>query len=68
MNVNTPVIALRIAGTIFGVVSLAHLLRLVVHADIVIAGYAVPGWMSAAAFVVAGALSLWMWRLSAPRE
>ena len=61
---NTPTFALRVAGTIFGIVSLAHMLRFFMHADVVIASYAVPMWVSVAAFAVTGALSLWMWGLS----
>ena len=61
---NSPALALRIAGTIFGIVSLAHLLRFVLRADIVMAGYALPMWVSAAALAVTGVLGVWMWRLS----
>ena len=61
---NTQVLALRVAGTIFGIVSLAHLLRLVMNAEVIIEGYAVPMWVSAAAVAVTGLLSLWMWKLS----
>ena len=61
---NTPTFALRIAGTIFGIVSLAHLLRVVMHADVVISGYSMPMWVSVAAFAVTGALGVWMWKLS----
>lgn len=37
---------LRIAGTVFGVVAIAHLFRLFVGAPIVIAGWSAPLWLS----------------------
>lgn len=57
------------AGTIFAVVSLVHLLRVVTRADVVIAGYSVPIWMNWVGFVIAGTLSAWTWKLSVgPRQ
>jgi nitrate reductase NapE component len=38
--------------------------RDVAGAEIVFAGYQLPLWPSAVAFVIAGGMSLWMWRLS----
>jgi hypothetical protein len=48
---------LRVAGAIFALVALAHLLRAVMDWPILIAGWMVPIWLSWLAFVVAGALS-----------
>ena len=48
---------LTLAGTIFVVVALAHLVRAVMDWPIVIAGWIVPMWLSWLAFVIAGALS-----------
>ena len=45
------------AGAIFALVALAHLLRAVMDWPILIAGWMVPIWLSWLAFVVAGALS-----------
>lgn len=47
---------LTLAGAIFALVSLAHLLRVVMGWPVVIAGWAVPMWLSWLAFVAAGAL------------
>ena len=45
---------LRVAGAIFALVALAHLLRAVMDWPILIAGWMVPIWLSWLAFVVAG--------------
>jgi hypothetical protein len=47
---------LMVAGAIFVIVALAHLVRAVMHWPIVIAGWIVPTWLSWLAFVVAAAL------------
>lgn len=64
---NAQIIGLRVAGTIFGIVSLAHVWRLVTHAEVLIAGYSIPNGVSVIAFLVAGGLSVWMWKLSASK-
>jgi putative flippase GtrA len=57
MNKNT---ALMIAGVIFGLISLIHLLRILLTVEITIAGYLIPIWVSWAGFIVAFILSLLM--------
>jgi hypothetical protein len=47
---------LMVAGAVFALVALAHLVRAVMHWPIVIAGWIVPIWLSWLAFVIAGAL------------
>jgi hypothetical protein len=61
---NSQAIGLRVAGIVFGLVSVAQLVRLLVGADVSVAGHSVPLLASAAAFVIAGGLSFWMCRLS----
>ena len=58
------VLALRVAGTIFGLMYVAQLLRLVTRAEVLIAGYKLPLWVSLIAVVISGGLSVWMWWLS----
>jgi hypothetical protein len=58
------ILGLRVAGTLFGFMSLAQLARLVLQADISIAGYVLPLWPSLPAFILMGCLSFWMWKLS----
>jgi hypothetical protein len=61
---NSQVVGLRVASVVFGLVSLAQLGRLVTRVDVQVAGNVFPLWPSAVAFVVAGGLCLWMWKLS----
>jgi hypothetical protein len=55
---------LRVAGFIFGLVALGHLLRLVTRAEVIVAGYHVPLWVSGLALIVAGGMTIWLWTLS----
>lgn len=68
MNSNSNAIGLRTAGTIFGLVCVAQLIRLFSRADVVIAGHDIPLWPSAFAALVTGGLCIWLWRLSGPPE
>ena len=54
--------ALMIAGIIFGVVSIVHLLRSLFAVDIIIGGYIIPMWVSWVGFVVAFTLSVFMFK------
>ena len=67
-NMNSQTLGLRTAGIIFGIVCLAHLWRLVAHADVVLGTFHLPIWGSVAGFIIAGGLSIWMFRLSANRD
>jgi hypothetical protein len=64
---NSNVIGLRTAGTIFGIVCIAQLIRLLSRADVVIAGHEIPLWPSLFAALVTGGLAIWLWRLGGPR-
>jgi hypothetical protein len=65
---NSPKLGLRVAGTIFGLIALAQLVRLVVRLEVVVAGRSLPLWPSALAVLILGALSAWLWRLSCQRQ
>ena len=54
---------LQISGALFGLIALAHLLRLFRHWPVDLAGHLVPLWASWLGLVVAGALSIWALRL-----
>jgi hypothetical protein len=62
-NMNPQILGLRIASIIFGLMSLAQLLRLVIRPEILVAGHLMPLWPSALALVILGGLSIWMWKL-----
>ncbi len=64
---NSQTLGLRLSGTIFAVVCVAHLWRLFRHSDIIIGGYAMPMWASVVGLIIAGIMSIWMFRISATR-
>jgi hypothetical protein len=57
----SQIFGLRVGGTVFALVCLSHLLRIITQADVLIAGRQI----NAVGVLIAGGLSLWMWRLSA---
>ena len=61
---NSSVLGLRVASVVFGLMSLAQLLRLLIRPLVLVAGHEVPLWPSALALVVLGGLSIWMWKLA----
>lgn len=54
---------LQISGAVFGLIALAHLLRLFGHWPIDLAGHIVPLWASWLGLLLAGGLSIWALRL-----
>ncbi len=61
------ILGLRVAGTVFGLMCLAQLGRLVIRPEVLVAGHFVPLWPSVLACLLLGALSVWMWSLASPR-
>jgi hypothetical protein len=61
---SSRVLGLRVAGTVFGIVCIGHIWRLVTHSAILIGGTPIPSWPSVLGAIVSGALSIWMWRLA----
>jgi hypothetical protein len=57
-------LGLRIASLLFGLMSIAQLLRVIKHLEVLVAGHAIPVSVSVIACVVLAGLSLWLWRLS----
>jgi hypothetical protein len=52
-----------VAGTVFGIVAIAHALRFFLAWPVVIGSHTVPLWLSAVAAIVAGYLSVQGFRL-----
>ena len=55
---------LMVTRTLFALIALFHLTRMLAHWSAAIGEWAVPLWVSALGFVVAGALSVWSAQLS----
>jgi hypothetical protein len=62
---SSPRAGLRVGAIIFGLVCLGHLWRLLRHVDVRIGTHDIPMWISVVGIIIAGGLSLWMWKLSA---
>jgi hypothetical protein len=63
-RMNSTIMGLRTAGTVFAIVCMGQLLRVLTRVDILVAGHQLPVWANALAFVITGGLSIWMWKLS----
>ena len=55
---------LAVSSSVFGLIALLHLLRLVRGWQAIVADWPVPLWFSTIAIVVFGGLSFWALRLS----
>ena len=61
---SSQITGLRVAGAVFGLLTLAQLLRLIFRPEILVAGHMLPLWPSLLAVVILGGLSVWMWSLA----
>ena len=61
---NSQILGLRVASVIFGLMSIAQLVRLLVRPEVLVAGHLMPLWPSVLGFVILGGLSFWMWSLA----
>jgi len=61
---NSPKTGLRVASILFGIFAIAHLLRLINHAQVTLGTYTIPMTVSWIALIVAAILCIWFWRLS----
>ncbi len=67
MSINSKILGLRVTGTIFGIVAMFHLLRVVTGVTIVIAGWMLPIWVNMLGFAGSGLICVWLWLLSVSR-
>jgi len=56
--------ALRLGGTIFGIVAVLHLLRIVTGIAVTIGTWLLPLWVNWMGLFGAGLLCVWLWWLS----
>jgi hypothetical protein len=63
-SMNSQTTGLRVASILFGLMAIAQLGRLLIRPEVLVAGYVMPLWPSALAFIILGGLSLWMWKLA----
>ena len=53
----------QISGTVFGIVALAHVIRVLRQWPAQVADWSVPMWVSGVAALLAGVLAIWAFRL-----
>ena len=63
-GMNSQTMGLRVAGTVFGIMSVAQLLRLILQPVVVVAGHTVPLWPSILAFAILAGLCFWLLNLA----
>jgi hypothetical protein len=51
-----------VAAIVFWLIALAQLLRVLLRVRVTAGSHDIPLWLSAVAFVVLGALGMWLWR------
>jgi hypothetical protein len=51
-----------VAAIVFWLIALAQLLRVLLRVEVTARGVNIPLWPSAVAFIVLGALGIWLWR------
>ena len=56
--------ALRVAGTVFAIVAVLHLLRLVTGVAFILADWTVPMWVNFMGLIATACLSAWLWWLA----
>jgi hypothetical protein len=49
-----------VAGIVFALVAIMHLLRLFYKTNIIISGRMIPLWISGVGFIISAILSVWM--------
>ena len=60
-KIRLQLLGLRVAGTLFGLLALAQLGRLMIRPEVMVAGHHIPLWPNMLAMIVLGSLSVWMW-------
>jgi hypothetical protein len=51
-----------VASILFWLIALAQLLRVLFRVEVTAGGVNIPIWVSILAFIVLGALGIWLWR------
>lgn len=61
-------LGLRVSGSIFGLVAILHLLRILLNVSVSISGWLLPTWMNGMGFIGAAFLCLLLWKLAGTKE
>lgn len=66
-SMKSRIIGLRVAGTVYALMALAQLGRMIIRPEVLVNGYPMPLWPSVLAFLLLAVLSAWMWSLTLSR-
>jgi hypothetical protein len=66
--IHSRTVGLEVAGTLFGLFSIAQLARLIIRPEVLVAGHPMPLWPSLLAFLVLAAMSFWTFVLALHRS
>jgi len=64
-GMNSQRTVLLVASVIFGIIAIAHAVRLFKHAKVMVATHVISMQLGWVALIVAALLCIWLWRLSA---
>lgn len=68
MVMGSQATGLRVAGTLFGVVAIVHVLRLLSRIDVRVGSWEMPFWVNVLGVIVTATLCGWLWMLSTGRR
>ena len=63
-SMNSQTMGLRVAGSLFGLMSVVQLLRLILQPVVMVAGHTLPLWPSILAFLILASLCFWLLNLA----
>ncbi|WP_223461093.1 MULTISPECIES: hypothetical protein [unclassified Pseudomonas] len=66
-SMKSRIIGLRVAGTVYALMALAQLGRIIIRPEVLVNGYPMPLRPSVLAFLLLAFLSVWMWSLTLSR-
>lgn len=58
------VLGLRVGGTLFGIIAIAQLWRVLSGVEVLVAGSLMPVWPSVVAAIIGLVMCFWLWGLS----
>jgi uncharacterized membrane protein len=61
---NSPILGLRIASVVFGLISLGQLLRILFHIQVIVGSHLVGRRWSAIVVILTAGLCAWLWSLT----
>jgi integral membrane sensor domain MASE1 len=67
-HANSQNLGLRVAGVLFSLIAIGHLIRLLMHPVVMVGSYHFPMWSSVVSLVFFACLAVWMFVLARPKH